>query len=100
MLHYRLGRVSFILLPKLWKAFTMGSAGRTDFLFAMPSFLSGVSRALDLGATFDQSAYNLSQTTEEADTWALANDWAVVGQDLRAALKASEDPSAHDERAA
>jgi hypothetical protein len=66
----------------------------------MPSFLSGASRTLDLGATFDDSAYNVSKTTEEADTWALANDWAVVGQDLRAALKASEGSAADDERAA
>jgi len=53
-------------------------------LFACPSFLTGFSRVLDLGATFDR--YNEDRTPEEADFLALWSDWAAVGDDLRAAL--------------
>jgi len=54
---------------------------RTDFLFARPSFWSGVGRLLDLWGKFDD--YNVSQTTQEADMRALYSDWRITGQDLR-----------------
>jgi len=54
---------------------------RADFLYARPSFWSGVGRALDLWGTFDE--YNVSRTTEEADMRALYSDWRTVGQTLR-----------------
>lgn len=57
---------------------------QTDFLFAQPSFLSGVARVLDLFGTFDE--YNVSPTPAEADYRALRSDWAKVGQDLQAAM--------------
>lgn len=60
--------------------------GRTDFLFASLSFLTGMARSLDLAATIEQVSYNISRTPQEADAWAIANDWAVVGQDLKAAI--------------
>ena len=44
----------------------------TDFLFAMPSFISGMGRAIDLGGTMTQ--YNFSETPEEADTRAIFSD--------------------------
>lgn len=57
----------------------------TDYLFARPSFLSGMARALDMGGTFD--AYNISATPEEADAIALYNDFKTIGDDLRQAIK-------------
>lgn len=61
--------------------------GRTDFLFAKPSFLTGLGRTIDLGAVLERSSYNISTTSPEADSWAIANDWLVVGQDLRSAIE-------------
>lgn len=58
---------------------------RTDFLFARPSFGSGVARALDLYGRFD--AYDSSGSESEADERAIASDWLVVGQDLEEAIK-------------
>ena len=60
----------------------------SDFLFAMPSTLSGVARSLDLGGTFD--SYNSSQTGEEADRKALTSDWRSVGKDLHDAMEKFE----------
>ena len=37
----------------------------TSFLFALPSFLSGVARTLDLGGEFDD--YNTAETDETED---------------------------------
>lgn len=56
----------------------------TDFLFPKPTFLSGMARALDLGATFD--AYNTSKTPAEADSIAMYNDFKAIGDDLRKAV--------------
>jgi hypothetical protein len=54
---------------------------RTDFLYARPSFWSGIGRVLDLWGKFDD--YNTSQTPDEADMRALYCDWRVVGQGIR-----------------
>lgn len=59
---------------------------RTDFLFGMPSWLSGVSRTLDLGAEFD--AYNDSKSPLAADAKALYSDWRIVGESLADVMKA------------
>lgn len=60
----------------------------TDFLFSRPTFLSGMARALDLGATFDR--YNISGTPTEADNIALYIDFKAIGDDLRRAMKEEE----------
>lgn len=57
----------------------------TDFLFAQPSWLSGVARVIDLGASFDE--YNVSATPARADARALSADWRVIGQDLFSAAR-------------
>ena len=57
----------------------------SDFLFAMPSALSGVSRTLDLGGTFD--SYNESANGLAADTKALVADWQAVGELLVRAIE-------------
>ena len=52
----------------------------TDFLFACPSFLSGLARTLDIHGHFDQ--YNVSRSEQEADFRALLCDWLVAQQDI------------------
>ncbi len=59
--------------------------GETSFLFATPSFLEGLARTLDLGATLDE--YNSSITPEQADYLALKNDWQVIGNDFANAIE-------------
>lgn len=61
---------------------------KSDFLFAQPSFVTGVARLLDLYGTFDQ--YNMSSTVVEADHKAIAADWFCVGQDMQVALEQYE----------
>lgn len=54
------------------------------YLFARPSFLEGIARIYDFGNTLN--TYNYSNTPEQADYIAMASDWQVVGQELRAAV--------------
>jgi hypothetical protein len=56
----------------------------SDYLFAQPSFLTGMGRVLDLGGVFDE--YNTSETEAEAESKAMLSDWAAVGQDLADAM--------------
>ena len=53
---------------------------RAGRLFANPSFLEGMSRAVDLLG--NQDIYNEDPTPEEADSKALFSDWASVGDHL------------------
>jgi len=57
----------------------------TDFLFAKPSFISGMGRAIDLGGTM--TVFNQSDTPEEADARALYNDCLAAGNDMRESFK-------------
>lgn len=61
--------------------------GTSDFLFVMPGHLNGSARVLDLAALYDSGSYDESQTPDQADAWAIANDWAVVGNDLESATR-------------
>ncbi len=71
---------------------------RTEFLFAMPSWLSGAARSLDLAGQFDE--YNDSQTTEAADARALFCDWRIVGESLVDAMRTfRREPEAPTSRA-
>lgn len=56
----------------------------TDFLFARPTFLSGMGAVLDLGGTMEM--FNESSSPEEADSLAIMNDWVSVGNNLRSAI--------------
>lgn len=49
-----------------------------DFLFAVPSFIGGAARTLDLLGQYDR--YNVSRSSQQADTRAMYNDWHAVGQ--------------------
>jgi len=57
----------------------------STFLFANPSFLSGIARLFFVPSKID--FYNESETPQEADWKAIRNDWEMVGQDLREAMK-------------
>ena len=52
----------------------------SDFLFARPSWISGVGRVMDLWGCFED--FNDSPTAEVADECALYSDWRMVGEDL------------------
>jgi hypothetical protein len=67
-------------------------SSKSDFLFAQPSFLSGMARALDLSGTFD--AYNRSRNGGEADLRAIWSDWLTVGQDMSEAINSEKDKAA------
>ncbi len=56
----------------------------TDYLFARPSFLSGVGSIVDLAGA--PQLYNRWPTDAEADAWAIYSDWLAVGNDLWAAM--------------
>jgi len=56
----------------------------SDYLFAWPSFVSGVARTLDLAGQFDE--YNDSQNGEIADWRALFSDWRAVGCNFAEAM--------------
>ena len=60
-------------------------------LFAEPSFVEGVARVIDLGATLQE--YNYSNTEKEADAKALYRDWLTVGQDLWVAIEKHDNES-------
>lgn len=64
----------------------------TGFLYADPSFLSGLAAVLDLSGSLVM--YNTSRTGREADQRALASDWAVVGKDIGAAIETFEEEAA------
>jgi hypothetical protein len=56
----------------------------SDFLFARPSWVSGIARAFDFWGLFD--SYNISPTPKAADIRATVSDWWMVGQDLSTAI--------------
>lgn len=62
----------------------------SDFLFARPSFLSGVARVIDIGGTFD--VYN---TSDDPDRIAIKSDWLIVGRDIEEAISCYEDDLEH-----
>ena len=69
----------------VWRKQVNATGLRTDYLFPMPSALSGLARILDIGCTY--TSYNRSESPEEADWKAIYSDWAIVGQDLTRATR-------------
>jgi hypothetical protein len=71
----------------------MNNRFKTDFLSASSSFLTGVGSVVNLrGHLYD---YNSS---DDPDQLAIAQDWQMVGQDIRDALKKAKaefEPIAH-----
>lgn len=56
----------------------------SSLLFAQPTFLEGVGRAMDFGDTLTE--FNRSLDNEQADRLALWADWCAVGEDLGAVI--------------
>ena len=61
-----------------------GRLRQSSLLYAMPSFASGMARGVDLFGSFD--SYNVSGSDESADAAAIAQDWRVLGDDMRSAM--------------
>ena len=74
-----------VIFGRTWPEASHESDWPTNVLFALPSFMSGYSRPLDLFGVFD--TYNQCRTPMQADSIALYSDWRVVGQDLRDSIK-------------
>lgn len=49
-------------------------------LFAVPTFMEGITMALDVAHTMPQ--YNNNSNSAMADALALASDWRAVGRDI------------------
>lgn len=64
-------------------------SGLTDYLFALPSFWSGVGRTFDLAGTFNE--FNWSEDPEESDANAIFSDFRAIGLDLQQACSLFED---------
>ena len=56
-----------------------------NYSYELPTFLSGMASALDLGATLRPRYYE-HMPSVYADLSALTSDWYVVGEDLREAI--------------
>ena len=69
----------------VWRKRVNAMGLRSDYLFPMPSALSGIARILDIGGNY--TSYNRSASPEEADSKAIYSDWAIVGQDLTRAAR-------------
>ncbi len=67
----------------------------SDYLFAQPSFLTGIARSVDLGGVFD--SYNESATPEQADARAARADWKAVGREMRSAIDRVKDEASTPE---
>lgn len=69
-----------------------------DYFVVMPSLITGMARALDLGATFDSGSYLINETGAAADARGMALDFGAVQIDLNTAaetLGASEECVVH-----
>ena len=54
-------------------------------LFAVPSFIEGTARVVDLGATLE--FYNEDDTSNEADMKSILSDWKATGKDMAIGAK-------------
>jgi hypothetical protein len=72
--------------------------GSDNYIFVMPSFSRGVSRAIDLGGAAQKSSYLVSDNPSEADARAIASDWAAVGNEIRDAVAAVGAPVVEKEQ--
>ena len=58
---------------------------KTMFLFAIPNFISGCARVLDIGGVYD--IYNESRDGNATDARAVYSDFRMVGQELQWAME-------------
>lgn len=64
--------------------YTMPRQARTGQLYATPRFILGMGSLFNIFGFYFR--YNRSETAQKADTAAIRNDWAVIGQDLQKAI--------------
>lgn len=57
----------------------------TGFLFSAPSFFTGAGSVLNLAGSYYR--YNTTDSGLEADLRAISNDFGVVGDDIKKALR-------------
>ncbi len=62
----------------------MNGNPRTDFLTSASTFVIGMGSVMNLGGNY--FPFNRSDNPEEADQAALAGDWALVANDMRAGI--------------
>ena len=62
---------------------------KTDFLTATSTLVTGMGSVLNIGGNY--YSHNESASSEEADQIAIAKDWRMVGQDIRAGMEKFED---------
>ena len=56
---------------------------RGTFVYARPSFLTGIARLFDFGGTLNTYHYRPGgKDAKEADARAIASDWEAVGRDI------------------
>jgi len=58
---------------------------KTDILFAIPSFFSGMGSIFNIAGNYFE--YNTSETALQADIKALKSDWDTIGKDFENAKK-------------
>lgn len=58
---------------------------RTSALLPKKGFLVGMGSVFNMSGRY--YSYNTSKTAEEADTRAIRNDWNMVGNEFRKAMK-------------
>jgi hypothetical protein len=63
-------------------------ANCTGFLFSDPSLIKGMGTIFNIWGNY--YGYNYSNTPQEADQWAIASDWRMVGKDMEDVLASEE----------
>jgi uncharacterized protein YacL (UPF0231 family) len=63
----------------------MTDLSKAKIIYTEPSLLKGAARTASIVNTLDK--FSVSATEEEADYKALSNDWKIVGQHLKNAVK-------------
>ena len=58
---------------------------KTSLLFPKHSFLTGLGSIFNVFGNY--SDFNYSKSTDDVDSQAIANDWNMVGQDLKDVMK-------------
>ena len=66
---------------------------QTDFLVSRATFVDGVGRLFDFAGALN--VYAVSPSPQAADARALGSDFAMVGQDLRAAADVEQTHQTH-----
>ncbi len=64
--------------------YMMPKLARTDYLYATPKYLLGMGSIFSIFGFYFK--YNAVDRPDKADSFAIHNDWKVIGQDLQKAI--------------